>query len=207
MIPAGVGRIVISGHMRGGDAFSFGWWGEGANFATNAGCKTICEGVHANLLHQPVADVLNPMCSTATGYDMISVYGYPDGGPTSGAMAEESISDYGGSSNISNPNQLCVVASLLTGQPGRRHRGRMYLPADGQALFGGQMNQASCANIAEAIVGLIAPGAGSGPGPIVLSQVAGTHLNVTSVRVDSRIDIQRRRAAQETINFSASANI
>lgn len=202
-IPSGVGRIVVSGHMRGGDAFSFGWWATGANFATNAGCQTVAQSVVTSLLQGEVVNALGPMITPAAGYDKITVYGYPNGGPAAGAQGEAAVTGYSGSStSMANANQISVVVTLLTGQPGRRHRGRMYLPADGQVLANGQLSDASAQNIALAARDLIRPASGSTQGPVVLSQMAGTHLPVTAVRVDSRVDIQRRRAAQEAIYFS-----
>lgn len=202
-IPSHVGRIVVSGHMRGGDAFSFGWWATGANFDTNAGCAAVAASVVTSLGQGDVVNSIAYAISPAAGYDLVKVYGYPAGGPQAGAQGQAAVTGYSGqSTSMAMPNQVAIVATLLTGQPGRRHRGRMYLPADGQVLTNGQMTAAVCANIATAVRDLIRPASGSTDGPVVLSQVAGTHLPVTAIRVDSRMDIQRRRAAQETVYFS-----
>lgn len=71
----------------------------------------------------------------------------------------------------------------------------MYLPADGAVLTAHQITGTQAQDVAAAVRDMLDLGSVDAThGPIVLSQVAGTHAPVTTARVDTKPDIQRRRA-------------
>ena len=59
----------------------------------------------------------------------VSVYEIPISGGPATDQAEQSVTLVGSSSSVPVPANVAVVATLLTGAPGRSRRGRMYWPA------------------------------------------------------------------------------
>lgn len=200
-IPAGVGRIVLVGTLRGGEIFNTGWWGQGDLFSTDAGCQTQADSVVASLGTSEFSGLWTNIADTATIINKVMVYGYPEGGPHASVMAESPTHKVGGGP-AALPLQCCLVATTLTGSPGRSNRGRIYWPVTGANVgTDNQLSEAITQQVATVTYALLAPGEGSGPGPIVVSQKHGTFKPITSIRVDSRVDIQRRRAAKEAATY------
>lgn len=206
-IPAGVGRISLRGHLRGGEIWETGWWGVGSNFETNTGCNAVAASVVATLGDTDVVNNLLQIWDAATGLDGVVVYGYPNGGPRATTMGEAPINGYNGTGSGDLPLQACLVATTLTGQPGRSYRGRMYWPATGCVLTTSQASATTCQQIALATATLVHQDSSSNAGPIVLSQKHGTHLPLVAVRVDSKIDTQRRRARSESALHLATNDV
>lgn len=117
--------------------------------------------------------------------------------------------------SISMPNQCAVVASLLTGVPGARGRGRLYLPSLGvlvgttgriqpgtvgplaasvQTLLNGLNTQVGAEFDTDFTYVCVASGVGTG-----------TNARVTTVRVGDVIDTQRRRRDAIPETYSALA--
>lgn len=199
-IPSGVARFVLVGHLGGSETFETGFW-EVGDFASQANVDDAAAAAATAFLADMASAATN-MLRTIDGYDEVRVYGYPSGGPTASFVGVAPLGTTG-SSSTSNPLQTCCVATLLTGAAGRRRRGRMYLPATGEPLTASEFSSARVTAIANAVAGFLGFGSPDPThGPIVLSQVAGTHAPVTQVRVDSKPDIQRRRA--ESLSPAAS---
>lgn len=96
------------------------------------------------------------------------------------------------------PAQSCLVASLRTETPGRRGRGRLYLPETGTSLSSdGQVSSTIVNDVATDVARLIhnitVIGLGDDDSSVVVGSQSGAY-KVTAVQVDSEIDIQRRRA-------------
>jgi hypothetical protein len=102
----------------------------------------------------------------------------------------------GGAATQTLPDQCTLVVTLLTGFAGRRNRGRMYLPYQAGTMTNGQAVQANIDPLALWWSNLIhAWNSHIGTQHVVvLSQVAGASHSVNAVQIDSKIDIQRRRA-------------
>jgi hypothetical protein len=102
------------------------------------------------------------------------------------------------------PNQVAIVVTLQTGFSGRRNRGRYYLPCTRLATLNlGQIPSTTVTAVAlNAKAFLDAVNSAVGQPVSVLSQVAGSAKPVTGVRVDSKFDIQRRRANREAAIFT-----
>lgn len=123
-------------------------------------------------------------------------------GPSGGTAALQAATDItpipGTKATNLLPTQTALVATLLSGFPGRSNRGRMYLPWTGGGLDGTHQVTSSdttaISNAVGAMLTAVNAGVGSGPfGRVVIAGLRGV-VDVTSVRVDSEPDIQRRRA-------------
>jgi hypothetical protein len=96
------------------------------------------------------------------------------------------------------PVQTCLVASTLSGSPGRSFRGRRYLPLTSCSLA---VHNVSTTNTDAILAGEVAllnainsTALGSGTAKATIVNKKTTPARIFSVRVDSEPDIQRRRA-------------
>nr|CRY97302.1 hypothetical protein [uncultured prokaryote] len=133
----------------------------------------------------------------------LAAYGY-DGGSSAAYQSNGPVNIPGTAGSAPLPNQCAVVTSLLTGRPGRSKRGRMYWPLLAAPTSGdGQVSQTGIDLISNSVADLAHAWDGSGTGlpqvGVVASLTHGYNTPITDVSVDSRFDIQRRRAASETI--------
>lgn len=209
-IPLGYSRHVLSGHLSGGEIFQTGFWVSEAPSdaaATTADAQAVATYLNAHWIDpgSPVS-----LLDSAAGYDKITVYSYPNGGPDASYVGEAALTGAVGSGTQSLPDQCALVVSLHTGMSGRRHKGRMYTPmTKGTVATGGQLAGSFTNNVATwwgatfaGINSAVAPGF-----VVVLSQIAGSAQRVTSVAVDTRVDIQRRRADRITPATTSTATV
>lgn len=117
----------------------------------------------------------------------------------------------GGSAGAA-PTQTCVVVSTRTFTPGVRGRGRMYIPATGLVLNAthnvGSLFIDALANSTATLI--TALNATSVAGSAIQAIVAGsdpTGHPITSLRVDSEPDIQRRRADKIRASYQKVVSI
>lgn len=195
--PADTSRVLLEGHLNGGEIFQTGFALD-ASATSNANAADIAAAI-ASLLETHALTQLKGILFTGCGYDTVRVYGYPAGGAAPAAyQGEAPITGGAGTGGSGNGIlQACLVCSLRTGIPGRRYRGRMYLPACGIVVAGGLTDPTATLAIATAMANFL--GAVTGSVPIdanvaVVSAVGSTSTPVAGVIVDDRIDIQRRRA-------------
>jgi hypothetical protein len=206
MIPAGIARVVYAGHLGGGEIFETGYWLLG-DYGTQALTQTAADTEATQLGVSALLTTLQSMITADSGYDEVRVYGYPTGGPTATFVASAAIGAPGTGAG-SLPDQVALVATLLTGAAGRRRRGRMYFPANGLVLAAHQVQNTTVDNLADRLAAYwTAFVIDATHGPVVLSQIAGTAHPILDVRVDSRADIQRRRANKQTIAHQHSAAV
>lgn len=130
-----------------------------------------------------------------------SAYVYGD----SGTLVEQAASDAVvelGSGGQRMPHSTAIVASLITGVPGRRTRGRIYLPLTGAevATNNGLLplvgQQLVADSVAAALEDLRVAGydvGADGLDPVVVSTTGGLATPITTVRVGNVPDVQRRR--------------
>lgn len=194
-IPAGVSRWVLRGHLTGGEIFETGYWTQNA-FTTptdaNAGCATAAANA--------VTDLAGPLFGKITadcGYDEVRVYSYPSGGPSATIIGSATITGgTGGGTSPVLPLQTAVCVTLRTALAGRAHRGRMYFPMNVGTLTAHQMSSADTTAIANGVATFLGRYSAA-LGPVVVSQIgAGAKTPITTVTVDSKPDVQRRRAAR-----------
>lgn len=208
-IPSGYSRTVVHGTVSHGDVFQWGMWANEAP-SDQAATQAQADSFAADL-QTVLGDTtgIKSLISTDSSYIGVRVYSYLDDTGKATFIGDTEFSPVLGSGLGSLPDQTCLVATLLTGHAGRRNRGRIYLPCNGYKLIAGQLDQPTTAAIAANVASLIGLWNGHlGDQRIsVLSQVAGSANPVTSVQVDSRTDVQRRRANREVVLFKASTDI
>ena len=200
-------KTVIEGQIQGIQDWSTAFW---------------CEVVNAVPVTQPGmnnwADIVAGYISTfwSAGIDSanlpdtvvnsVKAYYYPAG---SGVATVQAVHLYGTAlpgtaTGGGSPTQLAIVHSLRSGVPGRRGRGRMYLPATGLALSSGshgQLASGACSSFAGALAALFTAVNTSGSfaaqftsqNVVVRSETGNMCNAVDQIIVDSKIDTQRRR--------------
>lgn len=210
----GYSRSTFYGHLPSGEIFNWSLWANQApigpaatqvqanNFAAEA--KVVGTGVN-NL-----APWL--MLGPDSGLDGVRVYSYQEDNTKATNIADASIAKVGSSGATSLlPNQCAVVVTLKTALAGRRHQGRIYLPLvkyglSSQGQLGTSDVQGFAGWFAEFITRLNSHIGAQKIG--VLSRVGmnrtppldPTFQAITSVTVDSKVDVQRRRANKATAN-------
>lgn len=199
MIPLGYSRNVISGSLPNGEIWATGFWCDEApsdQAATQTQANDFATDLNARW---GITGAPNNHWAAGTTADKITVYSYLDTTGRATHVAEAALTATS-SNTQSCPNQVSICTTLLTGVAGRRNRGRMFWPANAPAaLTNGELSSAWVDNLATWLAGTITSLNGDlgGQHVVVLSQVAGTSHSVNAVSVDSRLDIQRRRADRE----------
>jgi hypothetical protein len=212
-IMADVMRVSLIGAGPGSEVFDTSFWLWSGAPATGEAANTLAAQIRDLWAAGPVDNTLRALLTANQNYTEVRVYSYPNGGPNAGAIGVASIALADGQGNGSGrgPLQQTMVATLLTPFAGRRSRGRMYLPAAGLAVGSdNQWPQANCTTVANdlaaflsAVQGIAAIGNVS-----VISQVgAGLATPVNRIRVDTKPDIQRRRANKIAPTAVSFANV
>jgi hypothetical protein len=140
-------------------------------------------------------------------------YYYSAGEGNAHAQAEDILtSPLSGTGANPLPTQTSLVCSLLTAFPGRRNRGRLYVPMNGKSLATGHQlttgEVTSVANTMKALIdGVNAQLLGSATCRVVVGSNQPTPPVVTKVRVDNEPDVQRRRADKILATSFALATI
>lgn len=197
-------RISITGSMATAEK-----WSCSLNYSTPNGVAAVSDQADLTAWVQAVhnylagastaAQTLRTMLSTAVSIDRVRGYYYSDIGQPAGRVAESTAASVLGSGTVRQVPQAAIVASLLTGIPGRRNRGRIYWPAQGVAIAGNfrvatsdQVAQTSAfAQLLRQIA--VAEASPIALEPVVVSGAAQSVTVVTSVSVGDVIDTQRRR--------------
>lgn len=207
-IPLGYSRNVIRGHLIGGEIFEWGFWSAEApsdDAAANAQAAAV-----ATAYTSAIGTGTGPhtFLSSGEGIDQVRVYSYTTGGPSAQHVGSAALVQTS-ASVATCPNQVAVVCTLQTGFSGRRNRGRVYLPCTHtSALVSGQLSSAQVTALAQFMQKFFQNVNAAVTQPIVvLSQVAGSANDVVTIRVDSRLDIQRRRANRQAPAFSQSETL
>lgn len=139
--------------------------------------------------------------ATSHSVEGVSGYVYNDAGVLTEQAATSDTPDVGTSPGIL-PHSTAVVASLLTAVPGARTRGRLYLPLCGLPLdsalltISGTQRGVIATAVAGALNDLRTAGydvGADGLDPVVVSTTATLATPITTVRVGSVPDVQRRR--------------
>lgn len=145
-------------------------------------------------------DVLASVVSAQCSVTAVRVGWYGAGGDLDIVAEATPAAPIAGVTTANMPADVALVATLLTGVPGRRTRGRLYIPALGLPLATPELRVGigSLPGIANGVAVLltdIAAAAGAlGPlGAVVVSQVGSKATAVTSIRVGDVFDTQRRR--------------
>lgn len=214
-IPAGVCRIVLYGTFGTGDIWETGFWMDDTGVTDSATATALALTIGGTLNS---ADASGAMRVTAANllddfsvWIGVRVYVYVTPGPKSTAIGEYVLpTPRVGGKVISKPNQVALCMTLRTALAGRRHRGRMYLPATGVDIDtqDGQVSQANLNTVLTSWVTAFSDINDSDAGRIVVVSTQGSAATpVSSLTIDSKLDIQRRRANRETILRRANGNV
>jgi len=198
--------VVFAGHLGGGEKFACGFWLNGNAPINQAAANLLA----STLATSWAADLKLKLCgllSTDCGYDTVTVYGYPTGGPKASTIGQANLSGGVGTGTNTNYNQVAAAATFLTGNPGRSNRGRTYVPLTGKIPSTGSsgpiIDSTSMGNVSTGWATFFtnwntAHGSAMGV-PSVVSITASVANPITAVRCDARADIQRRRANKQAI--------
>jgi hypothetical protein len=208
-ITAGHSRTTFSGTLPGGEIFGWSIWTSEAP-ATVAAAQTQADAYAAAFGTSLGPDVLDPvqLLNTGGSYKRATVYGYLDGTGHASVIATSPCVHPGSSSAHTLPNQCAVVVSLRTALAGRTNKGRIYLPVGNMALdSNGQLPAGDSALIVSwAKRFLDSLNTIASPGKVeIFSTKLGTGTPITTVAVDSRVDIQRRRANRQGVEEQVSS--
>jgi hypothetical protein len=209
-IPVNVNRIVIVGHLTTGEIFNTGLWTFGDVPTSDTAAAAFASSAR-DVFQATAQAALEFYLAPTSGFDEVRTYHYPTGGPGAAFLGTASIVAGAGTGAEGDlPLQIAAVATLLTGLPGRRRRGRMYWPVNNRNLTSHQLDNADTGNLAGTI-GSFLTGINSAAalGVVsVVSQIApGSSQPVTGINVDSRLDVQRRRANDQPALFESSAPV
>lgn len=213
-IPNGVSKVVFSGHLGGGEKFAVGFWLD-SNAPVNQDAANLLATTLATNWATDLKVKLCGLLSTDCGYDQVTVYGYPTGGPKAATIGQAPLSGGVGTGTNTQYNQIAACATLLTGAPGRSNRGRMYLPLTGKipstSSAGPQIDATSYGNVSTGLATFFTnwnSGHGAAMGfAAVVSTTVSVARKITSVKCDSRADIQRRRANKQTVAGSTTTAV
>jgi hypothetical protein len=195
--PANTVKCVISGTLPSGEIFAFGFQMDGSGISGQLALTQLLGVVSGSLTGNFLTTAVKALFGTGVVFTTVSLY-YYNGGSTAALQAQNSgINTPGTSAAAQLPDQCALVVSLLTGIPGRTKRGRLYLPPMSAGLMNGngQLSSATCTTVAAAMAAFFngIRTSANGAQPVVASATAGTKTPLTSVRVDSIVDTQRRR--------------
>lgn len=209
-IPAGVNRIVISGHLSTNEIFATSFWTQGNVPVSQSAANVFAANVATLFGVRPLGQ-LKFMMASDSGYDTVKTYHYPTGGPAATYLGQAAIaSGTGAGTGTTLPLQGAIVASLRTQLAGRSHRGRMYFPVVAETLANHQLASARVNTLAPDVAGFFSDVKANGSVgiPVIVSQVGGgSYTPITSVIVDSRLDVQRRRANKQVALYSVTSNV
>lgn len=211
-LPPDVWHAVFGGSLPGGEVWESGFWIAGAAPTTNAEATGQAEQVWGVITSSDASGAMRitmaSIVASGSTLEYAKVYSYPSGGTIAAHIGEFSGTPVGGGRSTILPDQSCCVVSLRSDSSGRRNRGRMYLPGNGNTLTAGADFatadvDAVCAGWATAFSDWNAAG-DNGVISVVSRVGGGSHVPVTSCVVDSKPDIQRRRANKKTVAHRAS---
>lgn len=206
-------HVVVQGHLTGQEVFEWGFW-FGAVADTLADQQTFAN-TWRDLFQEDVLDTLTPLITTDCGYDSIRVYGYlHPTGPADFVTDSPITGGVGTGVGAGMPLQVAGCVTLRTALAGRRHRGRLYLPINNAGVLASHQTDSSHVDgITDDLAtwfnhmnaGQVS-GGGEG-GVCVISQVAGVATPVTLLTMDTKLDVQRRRAASQIATATGSATV
>jgi hypothetical protein len=209
-IPAGVYHVVFGGPLVGGEQWESGFWVEGALPPDEGAANALAELWYGQMTDDDTSGGLVVFGTAFWSVDIsvtyCKIYAYPTGGPSATIIGEHDPTPYAGTVARSVPNQCSLVISLRTGLAGRSHRGRMYLPIgtlDGGTL--GQVPESTASNCGDIWAACFTDWNASGDNGtvVVMSSAKTSAAPITSVVVDTKVDIQRRRAMKQSATGSS----
>ena len=194
-IPANTARVVLHGHLGGGEIFETGFWLTTDSGMTGGNYDDLVSAIAASFVahNSNFRGAIPADC----GYDRVILYAYPTGGPDADSVHEFALDTQVGTASSANGwAGLSAVLTLLTGFAGRSKRGRMYIPCVALSVQDGLFvsdNESGIISDAVAWFNGINGIEESGPRVVVMSDVLSTTSNVESLRLTDKPGGQRRR--------------
>ena len=202
-------RFNLVGSLPHGEIFDTGFWTVGVAVTDAATANTMAARIASRFAEDLYLNI-RALCDADTAYTQVRAYCYPGGGTRADAIGEAPIAVGVGTGSVqSNPLQTSLVCTLRTGLAGRRHRGRMYLPANAWPITDHQFADGGVDSVATAMKTFLQNVNLDGTlgTCAVVSNVASTATPIKSVTVDTKPDIQRRRSSSMTARHNASSTL
>lgn len=199
-------RLAITGRGPGAEIWQ-----------TSIGLVAVGSGPGTQAALQAQANMIEPLVNTwwtsvktkvdpSYSYTGISIYQYI--APVTVAQLQARVDRTAVPGTLANggcPIDTAMVHTLGTGIPGRSTRGRMYVPYHDACVVGTGLwptaQPATWAGFLKTLLNGIT--GGSAFVPVVISRTHGTQNPITSIKVDNKPDVQRRR--ENRLNASATA--
>lgn len=198
--------IQVGGALPGNERWQVGFWVD----SDGIGGSQADYQAYIDSLVTPVSTWWNTssiqgLVCTGCTLDTIRGYDYgPDGG-TALRTASATFTALTATGAQTMPNQCALVVTELSVFPGRKGKGRIYLPVLKGSLSGNQLASTTTDNVATSTAALFSAVGGL---PANTNVLAGTTQGVvTAVAVDTLIDTQRRRRNKLIANKRSTAAV
>lgn len=194
-IPGPVIKVVMKGTYAGQQEWSTAFWVKTTAYATLAAFTAEMNGAFQTALGANATPLLKSLLNGADSIDQFLYYYYDSSSASLTYQVASAPLGIAGTASGDLPYNCALVATLLTPIDGRSYRGRMYLPARGVTLSNSQLNLPTVTTVAADVAGLFTAinGTSAGTQVVVASATRGLVTAVSQVRVDSKMDVQRRR--------------
>lgn len=212
-IPADTTLMTFGGYLPGGEVWQCGIWGSGHTPDDNGSANGLAEIYYDELTATDgsggIYEWLQLFAPNTVAIRQTRVYCYPTGGPRATFIGQYTGAPVLGTNAQELPNQVSAVLTLHSDFAGRQNRGRIYLPClKGSLDAAGNLNNGNLATTADAWKSFFDDwNAADVPTLSVVSRT-GSHVHpITSLSIDSRPDIQRRRANKQTIESNQTREL
>lgn len=210
-------KIVLDGYLGAGvEAWSVGFAVAGAGDTAEDDSGTLTDWANEILAEFGGATGwpgdIRSMWGSNGGLSRVKIYYYPNFSSPATSVGQSTGASVAGSGTITLPPQCTLAVSLLTAIPGRRTRGRFYMP-----FLTGTMTSSlkisttialnSRASSMRDMLNFCAAASGSLPDafPVVVSKAGSLVTPVTTVRVGDVVDTQRRRRDALVESYGSAA--
>lgn len=205
--PANCTRVVLSGALPGNEIWTTGFWMVNTGITSNAEAAAlalvIAGTLNASDSSGAMRITIDHTFALGASWQRVNVYHYATGGNIATYAGEYDLpSPVVNTSSPTAPNQVSLVLSLRTNFSGRQNRGRMYLPATGITYAsGGQISPSLAQTLTDGWATAFTDINASDAGKIVVVSAAGSAAHqVSLLKMDTKLDIQRRRSNRQTVN-------
>lgn len=208
---AGTCKFIFAGTMQGSEVFAHGFQGNVPTTTVQSDLSAICAAVAGLWSTNFLTTTIKGLFPSTTVWTTLTAYLY-QGGKNAALTAQSQISAGNGTAGGGAlPNQIALVATLLSGVPGRTNRGRSYLPGPTfTALGNGQLTVANAGTIAAAFASFLTAVKNAptwGALPVIASPHTGSFQPLKSIRIDTKLDTQRRRSNKVAVAGASTINI
>lgn len=211
-VPAGHCRISLVGTTFSAEIFDTSFWVLGGSESLPE-LQGMVDAIAAIIKGTGAFDQTLAALVSSGEYTAVRGYAYPNGGTKSTWVAEADLGLAGTGSY--HALQQCVVVSLRSTNVGRSNRGRMYLPGCGMGMAASQPLYTAgdvdalateWQSIFKAVNSIELSG-GANPSVVIVSFTNTDSIVCSSIQIDNKPDIQRRRANRLLPDHTAAESI